>query len=330
MDNNFNFKIKLEESGKRIDKILSIKFKEISRSKIKHLIKSGNLLINNYTILDPSKKVKKVDIVKFKIEEQNKILIKPYNYKLDIVFEDKDLLVINKRAGISVHPGAGNYDKTIVNALIYKYGKNLSNCGDLFRPGIVHRIDKNTSGLIVVAKNNRCHENLSNQFKNHSVNRIYLALVWGKLRPQKGKIENFIKRSSRNRQLMEVSLTRGKKAITNYKTLAIYENKYIPTFSLIECKLETGRTHQIRVHFSNLGNPILGDNQYKKKFKKLRDIDKDLETQIINLDRQFLHAKTLGFEHPIRGGKINFISKLPVELNGILKKLRKTYKRKML
>ena len=152
-----------------------------------------------------------------------------------------------------------NYDK-----------KSLSNIGDELRPGIVHRIDKNTSGLIVIAKNNYTHEHLSNQFSRHDITRIYQLLIWGKLRPSNGRIETLIARSSKNRQMMEVSLIKGKKAITNYKTLQIFENKNTPTLSLIDCKLETGRTHQIRVHMNYLGNSIVGDDKYKKKFKKIK------------------------------------------------------------
>ena len=227
-----------------------------------------------------------------------KASLKPFKYKLDIVFEDEDLIVLNKPAGIVMHPGAGNFDNTIVNALI-NYDKNsLSNIGDGLRPGIVHRIDKNTSGLVVVAKNNQTHEHLSLQFNKHTIKRIYQLLIWGKIRPSKGKIETLITRSSKNRQLMEVSNTKGKKAITNYKTLEVFENKNTPTLSLLECKLETGRTHQIRVHMKYLGNSIVGDDKYKKKFKKIKDIDPLLEKNITNLNRQFLHAKTIGFIHP--------------------------------
>ena len=197
-----------------------------------------------------------------------------------------------------MHPGAGNYDNTIVNALMNLDGKKLSNIGDELRPGIVHRIDKDTSGLVVIAKNNKSHENLSKQFSDHSITRLYQALIWGKLRPMNGKIETLITRSSKNRQLMEVGITKGKKAITNYKTLEIFENSKVPTLSLIECKLETGRTHQIRVHMSFKGNNILGDKKYKKKFKKLKNINSELEEMLINLNRQFLHAKVLGFTHP--------------------------------
>ena len=234
-------------------------------------------------------------------------------------------MVINKNAGISIHPGPGNYDNTIVNALI-NYNKKLSNIGDELRPGIVHRLDKDTSGLILIAKNNISHENLSNQFNNHTIKRIYQALIWGKLRPQKGKIETFIKRSSKNRQLMEVSISKGKKAITNYKTLNVFENKKIPTFSLVECKLETGRTHQIRVHMTFKGNNILGDKKYKKKFKKIKNIDSQLEKTLIDLDRQFLHAKSIGFVHPRTGQELEFTSKLPKDLELVLKKLKNTSK----
>jgi 23S rRNA pseudouridine1911/1915/1917 synthase len=252
--------------------------------------------------------------------------LNPYNYKLDIIYEDDDLLVINKSAGISIHPGAGNYDNTIVNALMNYCGGNLSTIGDELRPGIVHRIDKDTSGLIVIAKNNNAHENLSNQFKKHTIKRVYQVLIWGKLRPQSGKIETLITRSSKNRQLMEVGISKGKMAITNYKTLEIFENDKTPTFSFIECLLETGRTHQIRVHMSYKGNNILGDKKYKKKFKKFKNIDEELEKSILKLDRQFLHAKVLGFRHPSTGKELEFSSILPQELENMLKKLRNTDK----
>ena len=225
-----------------------------------------------------------------------------------------------------MHPGAGNFDKTIVNALI-NYDKNsLSNIGDELRPGIVHRIDKNTSGLIVVAKNNETHENLSIQFSKHSITRVYQLLIWGKVKPSKGKIETFITRSSKNRQMMEVSRTKGKKAITNYKTIEIFENEYTPTLSLLECKLETGRTHQIRVHMNFMGNSIVGDDKYKKKFKKIKNINATLEKKLINLKRQFLHAQTIGFIHPKKNKEMIFNSILPQELEIILKMLRNTSK----
>ena len=305
----------------RVDQFINKYEKDLSRSKIKNLILKKNLSINNKLNDDPSKKIKINDKISLIIPEPEEVNLKPFEYKIEIIYEDNDLLVLNKKADISMHPGAGNKDKTLVNALI-NYKKKLSNINGEIRPGIVHRIDKNTSGLVVIAKNNFTHENLSNQFSEHSIERKYQTLVWGKLRPSNGRIETLITRSSKNRQLMSVSLSKGKNSITNYKTLEIFEKKTVPTFSLIECKLETGRTHQIRVHMSYKGNNIVGDQKYKKKFKKIKNINKDLEKKIMNLDRQFLHAVSLGFTHPTKNKRMNFKSKLPNDLENILKSLR--------
>ena len=305
----------------RVDQFINKYEKDLSRSKIKNLILKKNLSINNKLNDDPSKKIKINDKISLIIPEPEEVNLKPFEYKIEIIYEDNDLLVLNKKADISMHPGAGNKDKTLVNALI-NYKKKLSNINGELRPGIVHRIDKHTSGLVVIAKNNFTHENLSNQFSEHSIERKYQTLVWGKLRPSNGKIETLITRSSKNRQLMSVSLSKGKNSITNYKTLEIFEKETVPTFSLIECKLETGRTHQIRVHMSYKGNNIVGDQKYKKKFKKIKNINKDLEKKIMNLDRQFLHAVSLGFTHPTKNKRMNFKSKLPNDLENILKSLR--------
>ena len=305
----------------RVDQFINKYEKDLSRSKIKNLILKKNLSINNKLNDDPSKKTKINDRISLIIPEPEEVNLKPFEYKIEIIYEDNDLLVLNKKADISMHPGAGNKDKTLVNALI-NYKKKLSNINGELRPGIVHRIDKHTSGLVVIAKNNFTHENLSNQFSEHSIERKYQTLVWGKLRPSNGKIETLITRSSKNRQLMSVSLSKGKKSITNYKTLEIFEKETVPTFSLIECKLETGRTHQIRVHMSYKGNNIVGDQKYKKKFKKIKNINKDLERKIMNLVRQFLHAVSLGFTHPTKNKRMNFKSKLPNDLENILKSLR--------
>ena len=305
----------------RVDQFINKYEKDLSRSKIKNLILKKNLSINNKLNDDPSKKIKINDKISLIIPEPEEVNLKPFEYKIEIIYEDNDLLVLNKKADISMHPGAGNKDKTLVNALI-NYKKKLSNINGELRPGIVHRIDKHTSGLVVIAKNNFTHENLSNQFSEHSIERKYQTLVWGKLRPSNGKIETLITRSSKNRQLMSVSLSKGKNSITNYKTLEIFEKETVPTFSLIECKLETGRTHQIRVHMSYKGNNILGDQKYKKKFRKIKNINKDLEKKIMNLNRQFLHAVSLGFTHPTKNKRMNFKSKLPNDLENILKSLR--------
>tara|TARA_B100001250_G_scaffold339381_1_gene306726 strand:+ start:1086 stop:2066 length:981 start_codon:yes stop_codon:yes gene_type:complete len=326
MKNIINLFVSNEDKGLRIDSFLTKKKKELSRTRIKNLILKKKLKLNNKILENPAKRIEAGDKIVFEIPEPQKTSLKPYKYKLDINYEDDDLIIINKPANISIHPGAGNYDNTIVNALINYDSKNLSNIGDELRPGIVHRIDKDTSGLVVVAKNNFSHIHLSNQFSEHKITRIYQTLIWGKLRPQIGKITTLITRSKQNRQLMQVGFVKGKKAITNYKTLEIFENKYVPTLSLVECKLETGRTHQIRVHMSHKGNNILGDKKYKKKFKKFKNIDPELETYILKLDRQFLHAKVLGFNHPRTGEYLEFASNLPNELEIILKKLRNTNK----
>ena len=311
MRKKINLIVKDNDKNLRVDVFINKKENEISRTRVKNLILNQNLKLNNEIIKDPSKRVIPGDTLELTIPKPKKASLKPYKYKLDIIYEDEDLIVLNKPAGIVMHPGAGNFDKTIVNALI-NYDKNsLSNIGDELRPGIVHRIDKNTSGLVVVAKNNQTHEHLSIQFSRHSITRVYQLLIWGKLRPSKGKIETLISRSSKNRQMMEVSAVKRKKAITNYNTIEIFENKHTPTLSLLECKLETGRTHQIRVHMKYLGNSIVGDDKYKKKFKKIKNIDPLLEKNLINLNRQFLHAKTIGFIHPKKNEEMVFNSILP-------------------
>ena len=222
-----------------------------------------------------------------------------------------------------VHPGAGNYEKTIVNGLLYKYRDNLSSVGGKLRPGIVHRIDKDTSGVIVVAKNDTAHINLSQQFSNHTIKRTYEALVWGSLKPQSGKIREKISRSVKNRQLMAVRKEKGKMAITNYKTLKIFQNLNLPKISLIECQLETGRTHQIRVHMNFKGNPIMGDKSYGKSKKKFKKIDPKIENQINTFNRQALHAKSLGFLHPKTRKELFFEARRPEDFDALIKNLKK-------
>ena len=326
MEKNINFIVEENENNLRVDVLINKREKLISRTRIKNLILKEKLKLNDEIINSPSKKVLKGDKLNLIIPEPQEASLKPYDFKLDIIHEDQDILVINKPAGIIMHPGAGNYDKTIVNALIYYDKNSLSNIGDELRPGIVHRIDRNTSGLVVIAKNNESHENLSKQFSNHTITRVYQLLIWGKLRPSSGRINTFITRSSKNRQLMEVSRSKGKNSITNYKTIEIFENDKTPTLSLVECKLETGRTHQIRVHMTHMGHSIVGDDKYKKKYKKLKNIDVELESSISKLNRQFLHAKTLGFIHPKTNEELIFSSILPKELNNLLKMLRNTSK----
>ena len=209
MMKNINLIIKKNEVKFRLDVLINKRVEKLSRTRIKNLILGGNVKLNDKVLTDPSKKVNEEDNVKILIPTPKKLSLKPYKFKLDIIFEDKDLMVINKPAGIAMHPAPGNYDNTIVNALI-SYDKNsLSTIGDELRPGIVHRIDKDTSGLIVIAKNNKSHENLSNQFNKHSIKRVYQLLIWGKIRPSKGRIETLITRISNNRQMIEVSSYKG-------------------------------------------------------------------------------------------------------------------------
>ena len=326
MKKKINLIVNDEDKNLRVDVFINKKEDKISRTRIKNLILNRNLKLNDMVIKDPSKKVITGDRLELVIPEPIKASLKPYKYKLDIIYEDEDLIVLNKPAGIVMHPGAGNFDKTIVNALINYNKDSLSSTGDELRPGIVHRIDKNTSGLVVIAKNNHTHEHLSIQFSKHSIKRVYQLLIWGKVKPSKGRIETLITRSSKNRQMMEVSSSKGKVAITNYTTKEVFENENLPTLSLLECKLETGRTHQIRVHMNYKGNSIVGDDKYKKKFKKIKNINPDLEKNLLNLKRQFLHAKTIGFMHPKNNKEMIFNSTLPEELEIIIKMLRNTVK----
>ena len=327
MDINLvNFEVYKKDSNFRLDVFINEKIEYLSRSRIKKLIQMKKVKINNDTTISCSKKLKEGDIVKISIINTPEDTILPKNIKINIIYEDNDILLVNKPSGLTVHPGAGNKNNTLVNGLIYLYKNRLSNINGKVRPGIVHRLDKDTSGLLVIAKNNEAHINLASQFSSRKIKREYIALVWGKLRPQNGRIETLLTRSKKNRKIMEIGITKGRKAVTNYKTLEIFENEKTPTFSLIKCKLETGRTHQIRVHMSYKGNNILGDKKYKKKFKKFKNIDEDLNNKILNLDRQFLHAKQLGFDHPRIGERLEFSSNIPIELNDILKKLRKLSK----
>jgi 23S rRNA pseudouridine1911/1915/1917 synthase len=322
-NNSIKLFINQNDVGERIDVLLTKKIDDLTRSNIKKIIESGEVAINGREILSPSKKLKLNDVVVLVRKKSEIKKIKPFKINLEIIFEDKDLLVINKPAGMVVHPGAGNYDHTLVNALVYKYRNKLSDVNGSLRPGIVHRIDKETSGLLVVAKNNLSHSNLGKQFSEHSIIRKYLALVWGVVRPLNGKIKTLISRSKKNRQLMTVSEFNGKKAITNYKTLDVFNIKDVPKISLIECELETGRTHQIRVHMKYKGASLLGDKQYGKKNIKFKKINEDFNKKLLLLNGQALHAKTLGFKHPVNNDLLTFNSKLPKDFNKLLSLLKK-------
>ena len=318
MDNTIKFYVDSKNSGKRLDVFLSDNINQYTRSFLKKLIENKQVKLNNKITSSASIKVKYKDLIIASIIEKNKKNIIPRNIDLDVVYEDKSVLIINKPKGMVVHPGAGNYKNTLVNALLFKYKKNLSDINGELRPGIVHRIDKDTSGLLVVAKNNLSHVNLGAQFSNHTIERKYLCLAWGVLRPLNGKINTLISRDKKNRQLMTVSDVNGKKAITNYKTLKVFNIKDIPKISLIECELETGRTHQIRVHLKYKGTSLLGDKQYGKKNVKFRKINNEFFDRLNKLSGQALHAKTLGFVHPNTKKWMSFDSNLSIEFKKIL------------
>ncbi len=318
MNNTIKFLVDQNNNGMRLDIFLSKNIKELTRSYIKKLIKNNQVLLNSSNYSEPSTIIRHKDEIIVEISKEDKIKLKPENIPLDILYEDKDIIVINKIKGMVVHPGAGNKNKTLVNALLFRYKNKLSDLSGTLRPGIVHRIDKETSGILVVAKNNLSHANLGVQFSKHTVKRKYLCLVWGVVRPLKGKINTLITRDKRNRQLMTVSDTIGKKAITNYKTLKIFNLKDIPKISLIECELETGRTHQIRVHLKYKGSSLLGDKHYGKKNIKFKKINKDFFDNLSKLTGQTLHAKTLEFIHPRTKKKVSFNSDLPESFKKIL------------
>jgi len=323
MDKTITFLAKDSDKNLRLDKFLTNKLKTLTRSQIKKVIVSKGVRINKKIILSASERIKDGNQIEILISENKSDHIKPKKMDLDIVHEDKEIIIINKPGGLTVHPGAGNKENTLVNGLMHIYKKKLSNLSGSFRPGIVHRIDKETSGLLVVTKNNFSHAKLSEQFSSHSIKRKYLALVWGVIRPLEGKISTLLSRSKKNRQLMSVSTISGKKAITNYKTLKVFNCKNIPKISLVECVLETGRTHQIRVHLSYKGNPLLGDKKYGKKKLQFKKIDKNFYKILINFNRQALHAKSLGILHPTKNKIINFDSKLPQDFKKILDFLEK-------
>ena len=323
MNNSIKFLVEKKYNNKRIDVFLSKKIQKYTRSYLKKIIENSQVKINKSLIKSASAKIKANDEIIVNIIATNNQLIKPSEIDLKIIYEDNDLLIIDKPKGMVVHPGAGNTENTMVNALIYKYKDELSDINGSKRPGIVHRIDKDTSGLLVVAKNNLSHSKLGEQFSNHTIKRTYKCLVWGVIRPLKGRIETLISRNKKNRKLMSVSDLSGKKAITNYETLKIFNIREIPKISLIECKLETGRTHQIRVHLKYKGTSILGDCQYGKKKLKFKKINKEFQEMLSYNKGQILHAQTLEFFHPTTNKWLSFKSEPPVVFKNMLNLLNK-------
>jgi len=324
LENIITHKVKKELSEIRLDQFLKKNIIHLSRTRIKKLIVDGFLKVNNRIIMDPSYNVRENDICILEIPEA--IKAKPIGEKIDleIIYEDNDLIVINKQKGLVVHPAPGNPNKTLVNALINHCGNSLSGIGGEKRPGIVHRLDKDTSGLLVVAKNDRSHNGLASQFKNHGKDgkliRAYKAIVWGIPTFSSGKISTFIGRSDRNRKKMMVvdnEKYKSKEAVTHWKVL---EKNNENNITLIECKLETGRTHQIRVHLDYISHPILGDplygQGYKTRINKLEPNIKFLVEKHGNT--QALHAYKLGFKHPITNENLIFETDPPENMKKII------------
>ena len=295
--------IKVEEDGKRVDAYVAEKM-DISRVSVQRLIEENKLLVNGKNV-KPSYKVKLSDEISIKKEEPKEIEIKPENIPVPILYEDNDIIVVNKPKGMVVHPANGNWDGTLVNAIMAICKDSLSGIGGEIRPGIVHRLDKDTSGVIVIAKNDKAHINLSEQIKNHEVEKTYIALVRGIVKVNEATIDMPIARSTVDRKKMAVS-EKGKKAVTNFKVLKRY-TKY--NCSLLEVKIETGRTHQIRVHLSQIGYPIIGDSVYSNG------------SNMWGIEGQCLHAISLKFHHPVTGKEMFIEAPLPEYFDKLIKEL---------
>jgi 23S rRNA pseudouridine1911/1915/1917 synthase len=305
-------------AGARLDKWLAGKMPDISRSRLKTLIENGAVNIGGKIECDPAYRVKARENVKISLPAVVDATPEAQEIDLDVVFEDAHLIVINKPVGMVVHPAPGNYDNTLVNALLAHCGDSLSGIGGVKRPGIVHRIDKDTSGLLVVAKTDAAHAGLSTQFAAHSIERTYDAVVWGAPYPQSDQIEGAIGRSRHNRKKMAIVKSGGKEAETGYRTIANFGE----LATHIRCKLKTGRTHQIRVHMSSIGHPLIGDSTYgSNRRRSMKGVPLDLAALLKTFPRQALHAATLGFTHPVTAKTMRFQSDMPDDLQSLLSAL---------
>lgn len=298
----------VEESGMRLDRYLADRLDDYSRSYIQKLITDGNVSVNQQAV-KANYKTAAEDKIEIVIPAPEELHILPEEIPLDILYEDTDVLVVNKPKGMVVHPAPGHYSGTLVNAILYHCKGELSGINGILRPGIVHRIDMNTTGSLVICKNDKTHRNLAEQLKEHSITRKYHAIVYGNLKDDRGTINAAIGRHPIDRKKMSTKAPNGRRAVTHYQVLERFGH-----FTYIECSLETGRTHQIRVHMSSIGHPILGDDIYgpaKSPYK---------------LEGQVLHAKILGFVHPSSGAYIEFDAPLPDYFRNLLENFRKTCK----
>jgi 23S rRNA pseudouridine1911/1915/1917 synthase len=336
-----------DDDGFRLDKFLSVKIQnlpdapDISRSRLKNLIKDGSVLFSAkgssdsaVKIDDPSHRVKCGESFTVEIPETVEAQPQAEKIPLEIIYEDEHLIVVNKPAGMVVHPAPGNYEGTLVNALLGHCGDTLSGINGVRRPGIVHRIDKDTSGLMVVAKSDKAHHGLAKQFAKHSLERAYQAIVWGAPNPAAGTIDETIGRDPRNRlknAVLEYDSRNGKKAITHYQLLKRLEplrkptsygraikNTLPPSISIVECRLETGRTHQVRVHMAHIGYPLVGDPLYGKANPATKNFSQAAKKEILSFRRQALHAYLIGFKHPITKEHLKFEKPLPNDMEQLI------------
>ena len=299
------YELTADESGERIDKFLSRNCENLSRSYIQKLLKDGNIIVNKLAV-KANYKIASGDVIHIRIPESEPLDILPENIPLDILYEDSDILIVNKPKGMVVHPSPGHYTHTLVNAVLYHCGGNLSGINGVIRPGIVHRIDMNTTGSLLICKNDRAHQILAEQLKEHSITRRYHAIVHGNIKEDSGTVDAPIGRHPADRKKMSTKSQHGRHAVTHYRVLERFGS-----YTYIECELETGRTHQIRVHMSSIGHPILGDDVYgpaRCPFK---------------LEGQTLHAKTLGIIHPSTKKYMEFDAPLPQYFQNLLTMLRK-------
>lgn len=296
-----------ESKGTRIDLVLSLKLPEISRSFVQKLLEGGAVKVNGSQCVSKKYKVEEGDVIEVNLPEPKELEVEAENIPIEIVYEDEDLMVVNKPRGMVVHPAAGNESGTLVNAVMYHCGDRLSSINGVIRPGIVHRIDKDTSGLLMIAKNNRAHESLSRQLAEHTITRKYTALVYNNFNEDEGTVDAPLGRDPKNRLRRAVVSENSKRAVTHWRVLERF-GKY----TLIEAQLETGRTHQIRVHMAYINHPLVGDLLYGPK------------KQTIFQDGQLLHAGVLGFIHPSTGQYMEFSRPIPEEFQQVIEKIRRS------
>jgi 23S rRNA pseudouridine1911/1915/1917 synthase len=319
------------DAGIRLDRFLAGRIETLSRARLQDLIRTGRVVAQGKPVTDPSAKVRAGESFEVEVPAAEPYEVAGEPIALNVVYEDDSLIVIDKPAGLVVHPGAGNLNGTLVNALIAHCGKSLSGIGGVARPGIVHRLDKDTSGLMVAAKTDAAHRGLARQFADHGrtgdLRRQYIALVWGEPQPRAGRIETRIARHPTSRTKMAVVKAGGRIAITNYETLHTYrlppspakgKADKLPALSVVRCTLETGRTHQVRVHMAHLGTPIAGDSVYGAGFaSKAQALPAEAARALKLLGRQALHAVTLKFRHPVTGKVLAFESNLPGDVTNL-------------